>query len=172
MRTYSYFLIFFCFALIAEPRRSPDARTDALAMCYRKAESTGKCTGSAYCTACKTCEYCAYCNSGGSCGVCRPDKSRRQTTAVPQRSAGPTRRAQASFQLPEALTYLPATVVAERLNVRQGPGAHFEKLGEFAKGDVLLVANIGSPDWLLAVYPIDDDHVVAIGFVARNYLRF
>ena len=31
---------------------------------------TGRCTGSAYCTACKNCRYCKYCSNGGSCGVC------------------------------------------------------------------------------------------------------
>ena len=38
-----------------------------LTMC---ADLTGRCTGSAYCTACSNCSRCGYCNSGGSCGVC------------------------------------------------------------------------------------------------------
>jgi uncharacterized protein YgiM (DUF1202 family) len=30
----------------------------------------GRCTGSAYCSACKNCSGCGHCNSGGTCGVC------------------------------------------------------------------------------------------------------
>lgn len=104
--------------------------------------------------------------------MCRPGKSQRKTTSAPLRFAEPARRPRASFRLSETLEYLPATVVAERLNVRSGPGAHFEKVGEFSKGDMLLVAYIGSLNWMLVIYPIDDDYVMPIGFVARNYLRF
>lgn len=43
--------------------------TESFPMCSGEI-TAGRCTGSAYCTACKNCKYCAHCNSGGSCGVC------------------------------------------------------------------------------------------------------
>ncbi|ALR32197.1 hypothetical protein ATE47_17475 [Chryseobacterium sp. IHB B 17019] len=30
----------------------------------------GRCTGSAYCTACKNCSRCGHCSGGGTCGAC------------------------------------------------------------------------------------------------------
>jgi len=52
-------------------------------LCSGKEITSGRCTGSVYCTACSSCEYCAHCNSGGSCGVCgkRPAKKRKTYSA-------------------------------------------------------------------------------------------
>lgn len=44
--------------------------TGTVILCSGEKLDLGRCTGSAYCSACKTCNYCAYCNSGGTCGVC------------------------------------------------------------------------------------------------------
>ena len=42
--------------------------------CCAKLES-GRCTGSANCTACTTCNYCKYCVDGRTCGVCSGKKN-------------------------------------------------------------------------------------------------
>ncbi|PZF72641.1 hypothetical protein DN068_12305 [Taibaiella soli] len=48
----------------------------------------GKCSGDKYCTACKNCKYCKNCSqNGGTCGVCRPSKSKRVVKNKPVKSA-------------------------------------------------------------------------------------
>ncbi len=39
----------------------------------------GRCTGSAYCSACKNCSRCGHCSGGGTCGVCDGGSSGRST---------------------------------------------------------------------------------------------
>ena len=69
--------------------------------CDSKPKEAGRCTGSAYCSACSNCSRCAYCSSGGSCGVCasysppvRYSAPRTATPSSKSRSANPSKKAE------------------------------------------------------------------------------
>lgn len=49
-------------------------------------EHNGRCTGSAYCSACSNCSRCAHCSAGGTCGVCAGSSSGRSFYSAPKKS--------------------------------------------------------------------------------------
>lgn len=89
-----------------------------------------RCTGSFPCRACKSCEYCKHCNSGGHCGVCGSYRSeqRRQYKATPA--------------IAEGL----ALVTTHILNLRKGPGTHYEVITQVHRGDRVEVLEV-KKDW-------------------------
>lgn len=119
-----------------------------------------RCTGSFPCRACKSCEYCQHCNSGGHCGVCGSYRSSRQKT---------------TYAIAPAIVMGKAKVTTHILNLRKGPGTHFEVLTQVHKSDLLEVLEI-QKDWAkVRVIPAntqDNQQAEPVeGWCATTYLK-
>lgn len=140
-------------------------------------ECCGKCVGSAYCNACTSCQYCKYCNSGGSCGVCSSGISRN--TAPPKQYITPKRAPQR-----EIIQYTridtsavvdqvedvqqTAVVIAEELNLREGPGTSYKVLAVLTLGTALDIVGSATGTWVHVIATDGDEDVE--GYVSRKYI--
>lgn len=83
MNTLIFFLLWILLFLQPKTEASYIAQSQSIfdtpVMC---AETTGRCTGSAYCNVCTNCSRCGYCKSGGSCGVCGKKSIQRSQSAI------------------------------------------------------------------------------------------
>jgi len=132
-------------------------------LCSGKTLDSGKCTGSAYCTACTNCKYCKHCNNGGACGVCgkRPATRKSDYYNPPSSSSRkkPAKKAPIKKQTPE---YVPSTnhassststegiavqpvyIVTLKTSLRQLPDSKAKVILRFKEGDeVVVIDNTG-----------------------------
>lgn len=135
----------------------------------------GRCTGSAYCSACKNCSGCAYCNSGGSCGVCSGGKRGTSTSA----GYGTSNKANSNRQTNKehtnnhnkqespVYTYKEMYVVTtEKLNVREDAGIGFAVVEALKKNDNVLKINTKG-QWTKVKVVTSN----TIGYVLSKYIK-
>ena len=138
--------------------------------CDAKPKEAGRCTGSAYCSACSNCSRCAYCSSGGSCGVCTSYSKPVRYTATPKvtksRIANPSTKSTAvsftsetpvkskakkeSVNKKVVISYNPEDMLAvnaENLKLLEGPGNEYEVIENLKRYDLLMVIAIDG-EWL------------------------
>lgn len=140
-------------------------------------ESCGRCSGTTYCSACSNCSGCKHCSqNGGSCGVCsggtsipnkiysskktNSKKSRVTSNKLPLISAEPT----TPTQFYEEDTVI--IIVAEKLNVRSGPGLQYSIVTVLTRGDLITVIESNTSDWVKIKLNKND----AVGYVYGKYL--
>lgn len=102
--------------------------------CLPNVEKGGRCTGSAYCSACKNCSRCAHCSNGGSCGVCSSNISSEYYT-TPKKSKRSS--SSSSYSSKTAKTYYKnetITVYNEVINLRKGPGLKYSIIEKIPYG--------------------------------------
>lgn len=95
-----------------------------------------------------------------------PSVSETEATSVP---AAPTPVAATSTPIPPTPTPITATVEAEALNMRTGPGVEYDRIGVVRGGDVLnIMARTPAADWLKVIGPDGTEGWVAAAYVALN----
>jgi len=134
-----------------------------------KEEALGRCTGSAYCSACRNCSRCAHCGSGGTCGVCAPSAS-SSADYYPSRGTSARKKSKTNSHSSKQSTSASRTTTSKKveleylevnvdvLSLRKGPASTYavvEKLkrnqrlqviskhGQWIKVKVLSSGNIG-----------------------------
>lgn len=140
-----YYILVFSAVLINSPNKNAvktnhSTILDEPTMCTAL---VGRCTGSAYCTACKNCSRCAYCNSGERCGVCR--KSAR--TYRPKKKKRNTNTSKYNIKkLPSSSSvYQPKYstediyILKEKTSLRQTANSKASVLRRLAKNDSVLI---------------------------------
>lgn len=86
----------------------------------------GRCTGSAYCTACSNCSRCGHCGAGGTCGVCSGGSSGRSSHSSSTSKKSKSSKKSYLNQNSSETSYGTAKhIKTETINVRKGPGFHF-----------------------------------------------
>lgn len=184
----SYHLyIVFIFAFASSPTSAFCQVTDIVAACCEG--KTGRCTGSAHCTACTNCKYCKYCNNGGSCGICagrnrktttrtyQPEWTRNSSTSKSS-STGTKSRSIAGgnlyaesgiYVMPDDKysEYYQKTLIvnAETLNLRTGPGTEYAIRDRLYKYQALTFLAM-KENWIKV--EIQSNH--SIGYVHYNYV--
>ena len=130
---------------------------------------SGRCVGSAYCTACKNCSACRWCNSGGSCGVCGGGKSRSSNSfTVPRKSNRTNSNSETSSSPTNSFfTATKKTVTSKTLNVRSGPGTQYSVIDVLHEGD-LVPAYGAIGEWTKVAYLRYGDSYS--GYVFSKYL--
>jgi hypothetical protein len=123
----------------------------------------GRCTGSAYCTACRNCSRCAHCSNGGSCGVCGGGSS---NYSRPKK----TKQSSPSYEpLKTSRTYKENELIIiynEVINLRKGPGLKYEIIEKLLLGDsVTIVKKDG--EWL----KVSVDKTGSVGYVYIKLLK-
>lgn len=146
-------------------------------LCSGEPFNSGKCVGSAYCTACKSCQYCAHCNSGGSCGVCgkrpvrTPSAPSRYEYPAPEKHYAPSSRTTTSpstgnlnsspntsdnrvIKQEEPVPIAPATTesikvytVSTATSFRQSPDSQATVLKRLAPGHALYLIDCSDRYW-------------------------
>jgi hypothetical protein len=92
--------------------------------------------------------------------------SEAEATPVP---AAPTPVLATSTPVPPMSTPITATVEAEALNVRTGPGVEYDRIGVVRKGDGLdVVARTPAGDWLKVIAPDGTEGWVAVAYITLN----
>ncbi len=132
-------------------------------------EDGGRCTGSAYCTACKNCSGCKHCNSGGSCGVCDSGKSPNKNSS----NTNSKRNSSSNVNTTKSKSFLNRTlykgdlliVSKTTLNLRIGPGTNYEIIAKLKLNDELTYIE-RSGDWIKV--KIKDSDIV--GWAFKDYV--
>ena len=117
-----------------------------IASCCTSPKDEGRCTGSAYCTACKNCSRCAHCGSGGTCGVCatvaepeEPKKPRTRNKNSPSSGQTGNKARPNTAQNDGTAINAPAQFEAiADVNLRSGPGENFRIVDKIPKGAKLV----------------------------------
>lgn len=112
-----------------------------------EAKSTGRCSGTAYCTACSNCSGCKHCSKeGGTCGVCTsyntPAKTTTQKTTTRKSFTSTNSNSSASYSYGDKLI-----VISENLNLRDGAGSNYEVVEKLKEDDVLTFLSY-SGEWI------------------------
>ncbi|MCJ0741840.1 SH3 domain-containing protein [Pedobacter montanisoli] len=107
-----------------------------------KEEALGRCTGSAYCSACRNCSRCAHCSSGGTCGVCAPS-STSTSDYYSTKTANPKSKKPSKIASNKSLAS-PAgnkniEVVIEELSLRSGPGNSYPLIEKLKRKQKLML---------------------------------
>lgn len=115
--------------------------------CLYNIEKGGRCTGSAYCSACKNCSRCAHCSNGGSCGVCSgnsvsgyyatPTKSKKSSTSSYYSS-----KAAKKYYKNETITFY-----NDVMNVRKGPRLKYSIIEKISYGESVIYIQ-ESGEWI------------------------
>ena len=79
----------------------------------------GRCTGSAFCTACKNCSRCGHCSGGGTCGVCSGGSPERSSfsESSSKRSKSKKHKTSESHKSPKIKSNKPPKVFIDEVNV-------------------------------------------------------
>lgn len=142
---------------------------EKIALCITEdLEPEGRCTGSAYCTACKNCSRCNYCNSGGTCGVCssgvRPSykatpKPRTKSTTSYDKPAATTPTTPIRTEIIEEKPATPIEqpvitiaadntyTVTQETSLRAQPDAKAQVLRRLIEGDTVKVIEKSTQYW-------------------------
>lgn len=124
--------------------------------------SIGRCTGSAYCSACRNCSRCAHCNSGGSCGVCARGYKSYSIPSEP--SSGYSSPSGGNFSLESTNQIL--FIRSQMLNLRSGPGTQYAIIGKLTyRQKLTLLATSG--EWL----KVSVEGSGQVGFVHKKYVK-
>lgn len=104
--------------------------------CIIPSVDEGRCTGSAYCSACRNCSRCAHCSNGGSCGVC-------SSSTVNYESPKPVKKSKTipqSFIETEKIFYKNETITiySDLINLREKPSLKAKVLEKITVGDEIL----------------------------------
>lgn len=163
--TFSIVFLFFTSEVILSQENK------AIAMCGVNPPITGRCTGSAYCTACKNCKYCKYCNSGGVCGVCSSIATQKRnnyknyssnTFVLSEKNNSPMFIA----DNPSSQYYLKTLVVnANVLNLRIGPGKTYQVIHKLNRNQELIFLGMKG-DWI----KVKVNSNLMIGYIHYNYI--
>ncbi|WP_410220975.1 hypothetical protein [Pedobacter sp.] len=107
-----------------------------------KEEALGRCTGSAYCSACRNCSRCAHCSSGGTCGVCAPSSAPSSDYYSTRSSSTKSKKASKTASN-KSLTISKSSknieVVIEELSLRSGPGNSYPLIEKLKRKQKLLL---------------------------------
>jgi len=156
-----FLILFISFGLSATCQK-----TSGLASACHEGKE-GRCTGSAYCSACKNCSRCAHCSAGGSCGVCSsstdsyytaPKLKRKKAAKV---AAIRPENKNSRFASGEMLS-----ITIDEVNLRSGPGTKYVVIRKLDAGEEVQVIR-QSGEWVLIQIKDEDVH----GFVHSKYLQ-
>jgi len=154
--------------------------------CDAKLKERGRCTGSAYCSACSNCSRCAYCSNGGSCGVCAsysppvrytaPRNVRGNKVKTPSKNTV-TASSNSNFYSKSKKEVVTKKVIntyrsedmlavdSEILNLREGPSIEYEVIEVLERHALLKVIAVDG-EWL-QVYVIESGNN---GYVNAKYV--
>ncbi len=101
----------------------------------------GRCTGSAYCSACRNCSRCAHCSNGGSCGVCSSSstvnyetpKPVKKSKTIPQSFYNKSNETENIFYKNEIIT-----IYSDLINLREKPSVKAKVLEKIKVGDEIV----------------------------------
>ncbi len=140
----------------------------------------GKCTGSAYCTACSNCSGCKHCTSGGSCGVCSGG-AKWKPAPEPRGTSG------TKSTTPKSTTNDPygtstdsnkaiggsVHVVSTTLNMRKGPGVEFDIVIVLNKDAFLTILDPENDGWIHVSHSeMGADKIVKYeGYVSAKHVK-
>lgn len=147
-----------------------------------KEEALGRCTGSAYCSACRNCSRCAHCGGGGTCGVCAPTSapssdyystrtSNSKKKAPVNNSSATTKSKKSSKSSSNKGLVNPTNnknieVIIEELSLHSGPGNSYPVIEKLRRKQRLLL--ISRQDQWKKVKVISSGNV---GFCNTAYVR-
>lgn len=142
-----------------------------------KEEALGRCTGSAYCSACRNCSRCAHCGSGGTCGVCAPSTS-SSADYYPSRNTSSKKKTKSNSYSSKRSSNLSADVTstnvgrdylevnAGELSLRKGPGNSYPVIEKLKRKQRLLF--ISKHDQWIKVKVVSSGN---IGYCSTTYIR-
>jgi hypothetical protein len=143
-------ILFFSLILLFSNGMAQTPSKKLIASCCSN-EDGGRCTGSAYCSACKNCSGCKYCNSGGSCGVCDSGKSRSNSSSSSKsksNTSGTTYSPKSKSTIRQNFYKGDHLFVSNAtLNLRSGPGTKYEIIAKLKMNDELTYIE-SSGDWI------------------------
>ena len=159
-------LSFFTAPLIQSNQNAKSKEFTAPIMC---AELEGRCTGSAYCTACKNCSRCGYCNSGGSCGVCG---KRAQTYPTKKKKKRTVNKNYNNINLPSSSSYQSnyltedIYVLTHKTSLRQSATSQSVVLKRLAINDIIqMLDGVSNKYWCKVIFKGE------IGWIKKHLLQ-
>ena len=152
------FLFFFSLACLSQTT----SKKMIASSCH---DGEGRCTGSAYCSACKNCSRCAHCSNGGSCGVCSSNVSYETTKKKKSKTTSKNFRS-SEIKSNNYYNEDQLLITTQNVNLRSGPSTDYEIIQALPKSMVVFFKERNG-EWALVRVMATD----RVGYVSLKYLK-